>query len=136
MHTFRDPTSPGLYRLRSRLGVGLLVLALLWVQSLGLIHHVVHAPGLHAPDLHASSVVQGASTAPEPGVQHGHFDSHHSGSTDCRLFDQLTHVDGAVSSALVQFSYPVLSGPLLALVAWRLVPLCTVFQARAPPLPR
>jgi hypothetical protein len=136
MQPRRNLSNPGLYRQRSRLGVVLLVLALLWVQSLGLIHHVVHAPGLHGPGLHASGVVQGASTAPDPGVKTGHFDSHHSGSTDCRLFDQLAHVDGAVSGALVQFAYPVLSGPLLALVAWRLVPLCTGFQARAPPLSR
>ena len=91
-----SPSSPWTRPSRLRLWVGALVLALLFVTTLGQVHRVIHAPGLAAPSVHADVLAPVAAhqTATHAGGQHGHgwldalFGAH--SDAECRLYDQLS----------------------------------------------
>ena len=96
----------------------LLVLALLWTQSLGLWHRQVHS---------------GIGHAAHPTASAGKLFSHHQTDTDCRLYDQLSHADGATALLAIAPALLVLPQCLrvshgLAVARWH-----ALFQARGPP---
>ena len=141
----RSMQVPGRDRLRMPRGWTALLLGLLLVsvQTLGLLHSVLHAPGPQATwVLHADT----APVAPAPaGVTSqtdatGHFllqlFSGHHNSADCRLYDVLSQGDLATST-------PVMLVPLALPVVLSWAPVHTVcarriafFDARGPPLSR
>jgi hypothetical protein len=81
MHAFRHS------RLRPWL-LGLAAAALVWVQLLGVLHGVAHAPGAVA--LHGASVPSALAERADTlgGLFAGHDRDQH-----CQLFDQLAHAD-------------------------------------------
>lgn len=64
-----------------------LVAALLFVQALGLLHRVWHAPGLVE-------------------VQAAVFDGHHHDAPDCRLLDQLAQADVLTGAPALPVAHP------------------------------
>lgn len=72
--------------------VHLAVAALLLAQSFGMLHRVAHQPLRALAD--ASSVVAGGDSASQAW-------SHERDSSDCRLFDQLSHADLAPLTSVV-----------------------------------
>jgi hypothetical protein len=130
----------------------LVIFALLLVQTLGLIHGVVHG-GAHAPHMshmsHMQLPVSGFASAQER--QHLHDDgpdadhdagwlaslfSSHDGDSDCRLFDQASH--GSAAPAVALSSLPMVPPSFVvaifqgeALARW-----AALFDARGPPLTR
>lgn len=113
--------------------MGLLVLVLLFNQTLGLLHGTVHGP--------ANGTVTSTVTAVLPAMETGRADSfigrlfgEHQAESDCRLFDQASHVDAmpgvpvvVLPLVLQAFVFSVLAG--LAVARWH-----ALFQARGPPL--
>lgn len=108
-----------------------LVLALLWAQSLGQWHSVVHGD---AP--HAGRAGVGQSAAQEPGRVPGllqHLFSAHQLDADCQIFDQHSQGDTlsglAVATAVLALPAAVLvTSHALAVARWH-----ALFQARGPP---
>jgi len=108
-----------------------LVLALVWAQSLGLWHSVVHGDASHggrSGQVH--SVAPGADHAPNllerlfAGHQH---------DTDCQFFDQHSHGDalagaGASAAVLALPTAVLAASHALAVARWH-----ALFQARGPP---
>lgn len=117
------------------LGAGVLALALLLSQSLGLMHGIVHGPsgvaGHAAQMVHAVGEVEhGAGSFPDR-LFSGH--STEDGDSGCRLYDQSSHCDAmpgvlllALPLVLTPFVFSVLPG--LAVARWH-----ALFQARGPP---
>jgi hypothetical protein len=128
--------------------VFVVMLALLLAQTLGLLHSVLHTP------LRASVHVQPAPIAGQPDHgdsqhrDHSDLEQHsvgglfvelfsgHLSDSDCRLYDQVTHVDALVDFAAssLPFVLPIvvlafLDG--LAKARWH-----AQFQARGPPSSR
>lgn len=130
MHTLRPPRSTAFIAC-------VLTLALWFASTLGLVHGVVHTPGL----AHKS-----APTSAVPVVKHTHksffgsvtalFTDHHEGDAQCRLYDQLSHGPAAVSvpSIALPLVLPTATFDYFqgeALARW-----VALFQARGPPSPR
>lgn len=113
------------------LWTSLLVLALLWTQSMGLWHRLVHSNTGHPAQQWIVQTSAGdAGQAPTGSGRP--FSSHHA-DTDCQLFDQLSHADGVAAKAVValaQALHPQVlrSSHSLAVARWH-----ALFQARAPP---
>ncbi len=117
------------------LWAGLLVLALLWTQSLGLWHRLVHFDTGQTAKL---ALVQAAASDAPPALSapyspSGKLFSNHQTDTDCQLFDQLSHADGV--TALLASAPALLVSPQflrvshgLAVARWH-----ALFQARGPP---
>jgi len=109
----------------------LLVLALLWTQSMGLWHRLVHSSTTH-PAL--QWIVQaGAGDAGQTPTVSGRPFSNHLADTDCQLFDQLSHADGVAAKAVVALAqalqpHVLRSSHALAVARWH-----ALFQARGPP---
>lgn len=126
------PQSPTLTRYRQLPGAVVLVLALLWVQLLGLAHGVLHGHGGHSP---AAAVTAHAGHA---HAEHGllaHLLAPAGEAGECRLYDQLG-LDGPVSPQHI-----ALSSALPLLPAWVVLQAlqpspCVAFAARAPPASR
>jgi len=110
---------------------GLLALALVWSQSLGLWHRVVHQRLAHGTT--AVAVQTGASDAARAlGLVERLFAGHR-GDADCQFFDQHSHGDaltGVGCAAVVLAALPalVLTSHALAVARWH-----AQFQARGPP---
>lgn len=112
--------------------MGLLVLVLLFNQTLGLLHGTVHGP--------MNGTVTSAVMAIPPAIDTHKADSligrlfgGHQAESDCRLFDQASHLDAmpgvpvVVLPLVLQASvFSVLAG--LAVARWH-----ALFQARGPP---
>ncbi len=127
-------------QLRQHVFLVLFLCAALLNQTLGLVHGVVHLhQGEGQPSIHAHAHIHTDSHAgEEPCDEDGHgFLSRlfggHTSDTDCRLYDQSSHVDdmpGTPSLVLPLvmgvFVFSVFAG--LALARWH-----TQFQARGPP---
>lgn len=111
-------------------GVGLLVLALLWAQLLGLAHGVLHA------HVAPSAIASGQTHAhAEPQDLLGHMLAPASDESECRLYDQL----GQGAPLLQVPVAPALAAPLVP--AWVVLQAlqprpCVAFAARAPPISR
>lgn len=118
-------------RTRRRL-LPLLAVALLWLQALGLWHHVVHGVALEGP---VAAVSASAHDADGHGGDHGDHGlaDHDAGDPQCRLYDQLAHADLAPGSAGTAPVLAVGGTPLAATPAGRLAPQAAGFLARGPP---
>jgi hypothetical protein len=90
---------------RTRLAATALVaFALLWAQTLGLLHGIVHAPHSAATAAVQAIADSGAAVAP-PEVRAGIdrlFGEHGEHTPACHLYDQLTHAQ-AMASAVAAF---------------------------------
>jgi len=131
--------SPGRHSLWA---AGLLLLALLLSQALGLWHGVVHGPvsttsAAGAAKASAAGAAQRDAT-PHAGLSEQLLGRHggHSDTAECRLYDQCSHGDALVQVpalflplVLTSFVLSVLAG--LARARWH-----AHFQARGPPLVR
>lgn len=131
----RTPTPIHLqHRKHLRLALaGLLVLALLWTQSLGLWHRLVHYDLGHNTAKLGQVQAAAGDTARTSAPSSGKLFSNHQSDTDCQLFDQLSHADGV--TALLAAALVVLVSPQflrashgLAVARWH-----ALFQARGPP---
>jgi len=105
--------------------VAMLVLALLWAQTLAQRHGVVHA--------HPAAASLNLQHAQGPHAVNPTWLDHDKGDAQCRLFDQLSHADGlpilplvALPLALSVALFALQEG--LAVARW-----AAFFQARAPP---
>lgn len=124
--------------------VALLVLALLLAQSLGVLHGVVHAPGVpgqgaqdhfavqarHGTDGHHGHPAHSGADAPNLFER---LFANHGEEADCRNYDQLSHGDVltgfapvVLPLALSPFVLSILPG--LATARWH-----ALFDARGPP---
>lgn len=109
----------------------LLVLALVWAQSLGLWHSVVHGDAFHTG---RTAAVQ--SAAPEPGHAPSLLErlfAGHQNDADCQFFDQHSHGDvlSGVAAAMAVLALPtpvLVASHALAVARWH-----ALFQARGPP---
>lgn len=109
----------------------LLVLLLLWTQSIGLWHRVVHTDTSHpAQRWMGQASVTDARQAPSIATKL--FSNHHA-DTDCQFFDQLSHADGVSATLSIAMGFLVLAelqraSHALAVARWH-----ALFQARGPP---
>lgn len=117
----------------------LLVLALVSVQTLGLLHRVLHAPALSAALQDDARPAQGPGreAARAPGSVATDFLSQlfagHQNGSDCRSYDQLSHGDcvASVPAQALPLVLPVFLVSVLAGVAC--VRRCALLPARGPP---
>jgi len=113
----------------------LLVLAMLWTQSLGLWHRLVHFDAGHPAAKLALVMATAGDTAGAHALNapKGKPFSNHQTDTDCQLFDQLSHADSVSTAAMVALGLTALPHILrashgLAVARWH-----ALFQARGPP---
>ena len=119
-----------------RVWAGLLVLALLWTQSMGLWHRLVHSGRGHPATgamVRAATANDAAPALSTPSGPSGKLFSNHQTDTDCQLFDQLSHADGviallAIAPALLVSPQFLRASHALAVARWH-----ALFQARGPP---
>jgi hypothetical protein len=158
----RPPHHPTRLRRCGRVGVVLAVLALLLAQGLGLAHRVWHDPAHHAVAgaaqhgghddcehgaAHEGGLEAGHDVAHRPGHDglpaaagspafvhiNGLSPGHDEGSAECRLLDQLAHVDALLGSA------PMASADAAPAAPEGVAPCSAAgrpraaYQARAPP---
>lgn len=121
---------PSRHLFRRLPGVGLLVLALLWAQLLGLAHGVLHVHTAHA----SQETAQHAHGQPAQDLL-SHLLAPASDESECRLYDQL----GQGGPLLQMPDAPALAQPLVP--AWVVLQAlqprpCVAFAARAPPVSR
>lgn len=129
----------------------LLAIALWFASTMGLVHGVVHVPGVaQATEQAATDVASLASVsstvAARPAVKSirpAHvtgfaalFADHSDGDAQCRLYDQLSHGPAAIAVPLIVLplilptaTFDFFQGEVLA--RW-----VALFQARGPPSPR
>ena len=101
---------------------------LLAAQCLALAHRINHAPGS------VQWLQSAAGSQADPGEPGQGASGHQAGDADCRLVDQLGHVD-ALCGAAVHAAAPLPAVPQvrgLAAPVVALLPLAA-YQARAPP---
>lgn len=109
----------------------LLVLALMWAQSLGLWHGVVHGDASHSPRIGLAQLA-----GQEPAQAHNALQRLFAGhllDSDCQFFDQHSH--GDILSGLAPTT-AVLALPAAVLVARHALAVSrwhALFQARGPP---
>ncbi|WP_128001847.1 hypothetical protein [Piscinibacter defluvii] len=94
----------------------LLLALVLFAQTLGLVHRVLHAPSVHPT-----------------AAQAEHDFGHDAGDIDCRLFDQLAHADIAFGTPAPAVAEARPLPPAAQLPAGRLAPQASGFLARGPP---
>ncbi len=100
-------------------------MALVFAQTLGLIHSAVHANGAPSPVAALSCPADG------PWLR-ALFGSHHS-NADCQSYDQLTHGDSLPSVAVEVAPLVAPAGPVLIHRTWHLAGQSVGFLARGPP---
>ena len=111
-------------------GLVCVVLALLFAQVLGQVHGVVH--GHSAGPGHAQGHEPAQESASASALA-SLFADHDEDTADCRVYDQLSHIDampGVIALALSLVIQPFLLSvlPGLATARWH-----ALFQARGPP---
>ncbi|MES2508565.1 MAG: hypothetical protein V4625_01480 [Pseudomonadota bacterium] len=112
--------------------VWILTLALLFAQTLGLMHGTLHGAG-YAPSGAITSLAKAGSGHPDHGSVAALFSSHAS-DADCRLYDQASH--GSAALHVASLALPVLL-PSLAVAIFEgeaLARWAALFDARGPPL--
>ena len=134
--------NPTLRRLRTPL-IFAMVALLLWVQALGLVHRVAHAPGVvrgvaAAPEAQASAApaqrqANGirATVLQGPGVQA--LLPVHDSERGCQLYDQLTHADAAPVAVLSVVQQTAQAVPQATHRASCIAAQAAGFLARGPP---
>ena len=121
---------------KGRWHIGVLALALVLAQSIGLIHGIAHAPLLQAP---VAGVPMAVHAAPAQGAADSFFDrlfgehQDQNGNAQCHLFDQSNHLDGLC--AVAQVALPTLFATALPVAFAGLfqVRWLAAFHARGPP---
>lgn len=113
---------------RNRWHIGVLALALVLAQSIGLTHGIAHAPLLN------DGLVAQAEFAPDNFVERL-FGDHHDedGSTQCRLFDQSNHLDGLTNVHALPLPTHLATIAVAAYAGLISVRWLAPFQARGPP---
>lgn len=117
-------------RLRTTLA-GVVLVALLLTQLLGLLHRLVHADG-RASDAPRAVAMAEAAFAEPGGWLDQLFDGHD--RHGCDAFDQLTHADALCSVAALPLAAAQDSAPAERHHAWQLAHQAAGFLARGPPL--
>jgi len=108
----------------------LVAVALLFAQTLGLLHAVVHAPHLRQGEPAAAAAEHtGARSSQLPGDAF----SHEAGDTTCRLFDALACGSGVVAASAPAAACPASAGPLFVQLAPPHAAPRAQFEARGPP---
>jgi hypothetical protein len=112
-----------------RLACSTLLIALVFAQTLGLVHRIVHAPTIGHPALLASATASTpAGTAWLKALFAGHSSEH-----GCDLYDQLSHAD-AVPQASIN---PLMVHDIDAVPSWHsgvhVAAQAAGFLARGPP---
>ena len=100
------------------------------MQSIGLLHTYVHPRG--TPSLHALTERAPGALAGSEWV-HRLFAGHDSASSDCSLFDQLTHADLLHDLPTLSLAHAAPRHPDAVHAAWHHATQATGFLARAPP---
>jgi hypothetical protein len=112
----------------------LLVLALLWAQTLGLAHRVWHVPGQLAPELSQVSQVRFALS---PGaVRTGlldHFQSGAQGDPSCQMLDQLGLGESLTACPILALPTVLFASILVVWVGIGSPSELATFEARGPP---
>jgi hypothetical protein len=107
----------------------LLLIALVLVQTLGLMHRIVHAHGRSSPvEVPAVSVDGGSAESWVKALFEGH-DS----ERDCAQYDQLSHGDLAWGSAVAITSAAAEQAVVVHHPGWHLAAQAAGFLARGPP---
>ena len=122
---------------RARLVWGLLV-ALLFVQMLGVLHRIAHVDvaRLQAVAAAAAGDRAGAVAAPSPARGWlGAVFAGHAGGRDCDAFEQMSHGDAAVAVTTLDLgdSAPAMA-PEVSHPAWHIAAQARGFLARGPPI--
>lgn len=138
-------------RARSGALVWLLVLALLLVQTLGLLHGTVHGAthgwaqgsSLHAAIGGGRLTVRSDSLARQPAVSAVPANnwfmavfSSHTSDADCRLYDQASHGSAALHVTTVALPVLLPSSAVAIFAGEALARWAALFDARGPPLTR
>lgn len=116
----------------------------LTMQSIGLLHGIVHVHHGHAHLAAPAVVGEGArldadAQVASTSVPHAHgwlqslFADHFEGSAGCTLFDQLTHADLLHELPMLALTFAAPSLPEAVHAAWHHATQVTGFLARAPP---
>jgi hypothetical protein len=121
-------------RPRALWALGLLMLALLLSQSLGLWHGVVHGPIHGASANPAAQIFSGHETQDGHEAHDGHDGA--GGSPQCRLYDQCSHGDALVQVSVLALPLDLRSFVLVVLAGLAWARWHAHFQARGPPLVR
>lgn len=108
----------------------LVVVALLFAQTLGLLHAVIHAPHLRQGETAAAAAEH---TGARPSQLLSDAFSHEAGDTTCRLFDALAGGSGVAAASAPAAVCPASAGPLFARLAQPHAAPCAQFEARGPP---
>jgi hypothetical protein len=116
------------YRVKGRWHIGVLALALVLAQSIGLIHGIAHAPLL------ANAYAEQVGDAPDSFVERL-FGDHHdqNGNAKCHLFDQSNHLDGACDVSSVALPTHLATVVPVAFTGLSAVRWLAAFHARGPP---
>ncbi|MET0211014.1 MAG: hypothetical protein ABW220_18370 [Burkholderiaceae bacterium] len=117
---------------RSALIACVLALALWFASTLGLVHGVVHAPGLAKANAMASHAAPTSLLGEVAAI----FTDHHDGDPQCRLYDQLSHGPAAVAVPLVVLPLVLPTAAFDFFEGEALARWVALFQARGPPSPR
>lgn len=144
MHSLRLTRLPRLGA--TPLIAALLAIALWFASTMGLVHGVVHMPGVAqateqtatgaAPSVTAARSIAKSSRAAHLTGFAALFADHADGDAQCRLYDQLSHGPAAIAVPLIVLplvlptaTFDFFQGEVLA--RW-----VALFQARGPPSPR
>lgn len=115
-----------------------LLMALLAVQTLGVLHRIAHVDVARLQATAAESAVAGRTDVAEsPRVSRGWpsaLFAGHAGGRDCDAFDQMSHGDAAVATALDLGTSPPAMAPDVDHPAWHLAAQACGFLARGPPI--
>lgn len=119
----------------------LLVLALLFVQTLGSLHRVLHAPALasvlqdNASVLHLQVAEPALATDGSPASTDGwaQLFAGHQNPADCRSYDQLSHGDCVPGVPVLAVSLDVPAFLVMLLVGVACARRCAPIQAHGPP---
>ena len=110
-----------------------LTLALWFASTLGLVHGVVHTPGLAQGPAQVSTAHADKSLLASVAAL---FTDHHEGDAQCRLYDQLSHGPAAVSVPLMVLPLVLPAATFDFFQGEALARWVALFQARGPPSPR
>lgn len=120
------------YWVKGRWHIGVLALALVLAQSIGLIHGIAHAPLLTGSQ--QSAYAEQASDATDSFVERlfgDHQDQN--GNAKCHLFDQSNHLDGLCDVSVVVLPTHFATAIPVAFAGLFTVRWLAAFHARGPP---
>ena len=110
-----------------------LTLALWFASTLGLVHGVVHTPGLAQAHSHAQPSVAAHTHQSLFGSVTALFTDHHQGDAQCRIYDQLSHGPAAVAVPLIVLPLVLPTATFDFFQGEALARWVALFDARGPP---